>query len=267
MPEYSVAIWQNAGLEVAERILGLGDRKTNSAVSGCYDRMYWKYRLIDYPSGWFQSAAEYLALLYSTPGSAFSGQAQLRQWAIQAYDFTLSIQNRDGSIAEVYPYERSFCATAFVAVHLFSLCRLIGHRPDAGLKKMAQFLQGHRGERLGNQLAAAALAELYAYEAFKEKEFLEDARKKLQILYDSQSQEGYFYEYGGLDIGYLSITLSLLARLDEQFKGELDLQRIKKALFALQGRVREDGTYEYRTMSRRTQFLYPLVWPTLKARC
>ena len=54
---------RQAALEVAERLLGLLDRTPGSETVGCFDRAFWCYRASDFPSSWFQNAAEYAALL------------------------------------------------------------------------------------------------------------------------------------------------------------------------------------------------------------
>lgn len=246
------------GMEVAERILGLGDRRPGSATVGCYDRMYWRYQLIDYPSSWFQSATEYLALLWDTPGSRFYQQKVLRRWFREACDFTCSNLNRDGSCVEVYPHERSFCATAFLLGHL---CGALGISDDRecpeGLLKMGGFLSPCLGGKVSNQLAAAALGLFRLSRLTGEAEYLQAGEQKLAVLYDNQTAEGYFHEYGGLDVGYLTITLSLLARLETEFPGAVDGKRVRRAVAVLDRLVRENGTFDYRATSRQTQFLYP----------
>ena len=39
---------------------------------------------------------------------------QILEWINIALDFTKKLQNKDGSFNEMYPYEHSFVATAFV---------------------------------------------------------------------------------------------------------------------------------------------------------
>lgn len=251
-------VFWRVGFEVAERILGLGDRRKGSITSGCYDRLFWKYKLIDYPSSWFQSAVEYLALLWDIQNSPFYKSEKVRDWCIDAHNFSLSNLNKDGSCIEVYPFERSFCATAFVLGHICA-AHLIIPKPKNinNLIKMGIFLKNNWGGYLSNQLAAAALAQFRLSKVLSEKDFQEDGYKKLEALYDNQTVDGYFEEYGGLDIGYLSITLSLLARLENEFPNVVDRDRIQRALIAFEDRVKDEGTYDYSAMSRETQFLYP----------
>lgn len=250
--------FKQAGFEVAERILGLGDRREGSITAGCYDRMYWKYKLIDYPSAWFQSSTEYLALLWNLPGSPFHKSKRIGAWCRDAYVFAANNLNSDGSCLEAYPFERSFCATAFVLGHICSGYLIISE-PDVlrYLVEMGNFLKRNWGGYVSNQLAAAALSEFRLARIAGEKDLYAAGHRKLEALYDNQASEGYFKEYGGLDIGYLSLTLSLLARLENEFPDTVDRDRIQKALAVLSERVADDGTYHYSSMSRGTQYLYP----------
>ena len=48
-------------------------------------------------------------------------------------------------------------------------------------------------------------------------------RQRLDRLLSWQSAEGWFSEYGGADVGYLSLTIGLLADLDRR-RPDLDLR-------------------------------------------
>src|SRR5581483_6991841 len=71
--------------------------------------------------------------------------------------------------------------------------------------------------------------------------------------------DGFFLEYGGADPGYQSVTLACLAHLAKTRPERAPAieAAAKRGADALRGVVREDGTYEWRTTRRRTQFLYP----------
>ncbi|KJR40688.1 hypothetical protein MCHI_003409 [Candidatus Magnetoovum chiemensis] len=248
----------NSGIEVAERILGLGDRRDGSIHSGCYDRMYWKYKLIDYPSSWFQAASEYLACLYYTADTIFYKSTKVEKWCFDACRFTLSNLNKDGSCIEVYPFERSFCSTSFILGYICA-AYLKFNQLDTPKEmiKIGNFLNNNFAGKVSNQLAASALAQFRLAKLTNRREFHDDARNKLNLLYANQTKDGYFHEYGGLDIGYLSITLSLLARIENEFPYEVDKNCVHKAIKVIDSIVKDDGTYDSSLMSRGTQFLYP----------
>ena len=76
-------------------------------------------------------------------------------------------------------------------------------------------------------------------------------------LLSRQAAEGYLDEYGGYDIGYLSISLSCLARLHRRRGGSDIVEAAERAIAFLEPMIRPDGTYDSGPTSRGTQFIYP----------
>ncbi len=243
-------------MRVAERIIGLLDRNTSSKTYGCFDRGFWKYFVTDYPSSWFQAGVEYLSWLHKVPHTPFCGNEYVSTWVQASLEFTVNWLNDDGSTMEVYPFEKSFCATSFVAGHCAkSAMDLRIDVPE--VKRMGDFLCDNLGNQISNQIAAAALAQFRLGKMFDDAGFTQDALVKLETLYNGQHRDGYFPEYGGCDLGYLSITVSLLARIEKEFPQMVDRKRVRKAVHFIDTNCDEDGWYNYSAMSRKTQFLYP----------
>jgi hypothetical protein len=60
-------LFGRAALDLIPKILTLQDRNAHSPTYGCFDRNFWHYKIIDFPSG---MAAEFvwpLALAYTLP--------------------------------------------------------------------------------------------------------------------------------------------------------------------------------------------------------
>ena len=104
-------------VETVPRVLGLCNRDETSATGGCCDRNYWHYRLLDVANARYQEAGHLFALAYDTsaPRNPFYRRQRIADWARLSWRFWLDQRNSDGSLAEVYPNERSFCATSFSA--------------------------------------------------------------------------------------------------------------------------------------------------------
>lgn len=249
-------IWRSCALEVAERILGVLDRQTQSPTHGCFDRMFWRYFLTDFPSAWCQGGVEYLMWLYLIPGSRFYQNEKIKKWSEAGGQFICKWLNADGSVMEAYPFERSFCATSFLAGHYAKTATVFGLKKEC-LGEMATFLRGNLGGKVANQIAAAAMAQIRIGKIFGDAEITRDGISKLETLYDMQDGEGFFPEYGGLDIGYNSITISLMARIEQEFPGCIDLVRIGRALGVFERLLDEHGSYSYAETTRKTQFIYP----------
>jgi hypothetical protein len=251
-----------AALACVPRALGLEDREAGSKTYGCFDRAHWHYQLADFPSAWFQTGSLLLALAWASKGTAFSGKEKVRAWARAGVSFLLASAHRDGSLAEVYPFERSYCATAFAALHASEALAILGEPAPPELARVARFLAGAKPTDAANQVAAAAaaLAGVARLSGDEGETLARAADARLDDLLRMQSQEGFFLEYGGADPGYQSVTLSCLAHLARSRKEREPAiaAAAAKGADALRNVVREDGTYEWRTTRRRTQFLYPL---------
>ena len=65
--------------------------------------------------------------------------------------------------------------------------------------------------RVANQMIASVLALYNIYLLTGDAKFQQAANKKKDKVLDLQTREGVFLEYGGYDIGYLSICISYFA--------------------------------------------------------
>jgi len=97
------------------RILSLLDRKNGSKTYGCFDRYYWRYKMIDFAGSNFQIATLPLALVYSHvyPGNLYYKNLKIKNWAIAAMEFLAQTQNNDGTLNCTYPRIWSVAAVAF----------------------------------------------------------------------------------------------------------------------------------------------------------
>lgn len=246
------------------RALGLMDREAASAAAGCADRYYWHYKLHDFSNARAQEISELLALafLYRHPSNSFFGKEKIRVWALSAVRFWEKLRRCDGSFDEVYPFERSFCATAFSTLHASESLILLGEKPSVDLIPVGRWLACHDAPDVTNQRAAAAaslanLSLLLGHDAF-----LSVARARAAKIREDCERRGYFNEYGGGDTGYASITLSALALYADRAKDAEAAAWIKKRAEDMGGRLDESGRFAYEGQSRATRFFYPyaLAW-------
>jgi hypothetical protein len=246
-------------LSQVPRILGLGDRDRRSKTFGCFDRYYWHYRLLDFPNARFQEAALLLALLYGEdfPANIYHGKEKLLEWLQGTVGFWLGIRNGDGSVDEAYPYERSFCATAFSAYAVTESLLLLDWEAPPTVERTADWLAKNENRTVSNQMAASAIALYNFYLLTGDVKYRSAAQDKVEALLQSQGETGCFPEYGGYDVGYQSVSLSLLAKYYLKAQDSALLGPMKKAVEFLEGKVGEDGNYDREGTSRRTQFLYP----------
>ncbi|RJP19010.1 MAG: hypothetical protein C4527_27750 [Candidatus Omnitrophota bacterium] len=259
-PTFDTSLYGKIALSQAHRLLGFGDRESDSKTYGCFDRYYWHYRQTDFVNARFQEVCHFLACLYQyhCPENQFYKNNCIREWAIAAMQFWEQLQRKDGSFDEYWPFERSFVATAFSLAAVAETCRLLSCPPPVdAMQKACQWLSLHDNTLVLNQMAGASLALATCGAVLQEEQWLQKAAEKMQCLLSHQSPDGYFEEYGGYDIGYLTINLSYLARYARLTQNH----RVRDAAFCafrfLDDKIRENGTYDYHQTSRKTQYFYP----------
>jgi len=264
-------------LAVTPRILGLADRSTQSSTFGCCERYYWKYKLHDYPNARFQEAALLLAMLQTTSfeGNIYKDKRKVAEWAIGMCDFWLKRRNRDGSCLEMYPNERSFCATTFST---WSICQALNilSRGEAAeevdnfiskvgfaaeIEKTGQWIIKNMHYGVSNQAAAAAVS-LQSISPFTGKSsYSDEARKIVDRLFESDGADGRFQEYDGFDLGYATITLSCLAWYAELAGRTAEFRsRFYDVCENLGAFIDDSGRYDSSVMSRGTKYLFPHVF-------
>lgn len=261
-----LSLYREIALGQVPRILGLCDRDPDSRTFGCGDRYYWHYRLLDLPNARFQEVSWLTALLYSLPfDERYYQNSSVLVWTEGMIRFWLGNRNGDGSVNEVYPFERSFCATSFstlaVTESLLLLKPALPPEIFSGfihqLAKTGRWLADHDNVEVMNQQAASLVALQNLATLTGSGELVQAARRKRESILQAQAEAGFFPEYGGMDIGYLSITLGLLA-LYAQKAHDVDMEvACRKAAGFLEPLIDNQGHYDYSQTSRRTQYLYP----------
>lgn len=252
-------------LDVVPRMLGLCDRQAASPTAGCCDRNYWHYRLLDVPNARFQEAGLLFALAYTTPhpANSFHGQRRLEEWVRFVWRYWLTRRNGDGSIAEVYPYERSFCATSFSTAAFLESVRLTGGIEAwsdelAAAERTLVWLDRNANPAVSNQMVAswhalAGFAHLTGDERFEKA-----ARRRRDRCLALQTVDGVWPEYGSLDVGYQTVTMSGLASIAGLTpQDEALADSLVRADAAIRDRIGADGSVAVERNSRSTQYIYP----------
>ncbi len=134
------------------RILTHMDRNEYSPTYGCMHRDYWLYKTSDFPDAVRQFGVHALAMVYKYdfPNNIYKGNEKIRNWTIAAMDYWTSIQHKEGSFDEFYPYERGWVGpTAFTSYTIIESYNLLEDEiPDEpkqrirdAVKKAAYLLQ------------------------------------------------------------------------------------------------------------------------------
>jgi hypothetical protein len=202
------------------------------------------------------------AALYRTahPSNPFHRDPKILALAGATLQWWATSQHADGSFDEWYLNERSYCPTAITGAGAALTMHLL--RNDlpaptraagiAALARAAAWLDERYNEQVMNQNLAAVvalqgLALLTASDGWHRR-----AVAKLERVRADQNAEGWFPEYGGMDLGYSALALDLLAAGSILEVGSLatELARtlcrclvsVQGAGFAVAGRTGSRGT-------------------------
>lgn len=210
---------------ILPRVLTQLNRDLGSAHFGSFDRNWWHYKIRDFSSIILQQGGYFLEMAAGLPQFS-SDSEQLRGYAAASVYFWAARANRRGAFEEYYPSEDGYPPLAFstlAAGKIVLLRNLNNASLRTALKKAARKLQ-HRFEHQAANQQIAGLAALAVLKKI-DTSLVDDGvfeRLTVQTL-ELQASEGWFTEYDGPDLGYLSVSLDCLWDLydftgDQRFK-------------------------------------------------
>lgn len=245
------------------KILMLQDRNPHSPTYGCFDRNYWHYKIIDFPSGMAQECVLPLALAWKldVPGNTFAGQPALREWVSAGIRYAVQSAHADGSCDDYFPHEKAAGATAFsfyATLRAIKICELNASDVLPFLVKRGNWLAKHmEGGELSNHEALIANSLFRLAALTGDERFLAKAQTRLARLMSWRSEEGWFREYQGADPGYLTLTLAMLAEIDT-LHPELNLRGAIAGIVRFLAEVQPpDGWLGGEWSSRNTHNYFP----------
>jgi hypothetical protein len=245
------------------KILTLQDRNRHSPTYGCFDRNYWQYKIIDFPSGMSQEFVYPLALAWNCEleGNPFYRQDALREWAEAGMVFAARSAHADGSCDDYFPFEKAGGAAAFSLLACAESYKLLGLDNKEVLRffeRRADWLaHHHESGQLTNHQALIVLC-LDRVSALIGSQKWADARaERLARVLSWQNEEGWFQEYEGCDPGYHTLTISLLAQIHEETPTPELRAALTKAVALAAEFVHPDGSFSGEYSSRNTYNFFP----------
>lgn len=248
--------------KIVPKVLTQVDRDKHSKTYGSCDRNFWHLKVRDFSSAILQQTGLALLLLYELDfeGNVCFGKEDVREWAKSTLYFWKKIQLKDGSFNEYWPNEHGFPPTAFslyTACELYKRLELYDDNMVRALEKTGKYLVNHIEPKAYNQELASITA-LYSLYTVTEKSWvLEGVDKKLNRILELQSREGWFSEYGGADIGYLSVSLDMLAEYYWMSKDKRVIEPLNSLINFIECFVHPDGTIGGEYGSRNTIYFCP----------
>lgn len=249
-------------LENIPKVLSNLDRDKDSLTFGCFDRQHWNYKIRDFSSVILQQNCLSLALLYKNDieGNIYFGNKNVKEWAIAAMKYWQRVQLKDGSFNEYWPNEHSIPATVFslfAVAESYKILKMKDKELTSAMLRSARWLVKHPEEKAINQEIASMAAIYSVYTIVKEDWLLKAAEKKRDYVLSRFNADGFFPEYNGADMGYLTVSLNYLCeyyRLSQDKKAE---DAIVKTAEFLAYFVHPDGTFGGEYGSRNTEYFLP----------
>jgi hypothetical protein len=200
-------------------------RDPGSPAYGSFDRNWWHYKIRDFSSIILQQGG--YALYCASLLPQFRAEAeQLKELAVASCRFWNLRAKKHGAFEEYYPWEQGYPPLAFSTLAVAKMVSAGIVEADEvfqGLEKAAKQLQFRFESKATNQQVAGIAALCWIRKItphlIDEAVFQDMCSRTLAC----QHQEGWFMEYGGPDLGYLSVTMDCLwdaydATGDERFR-------------------------------------------------
>lgn len=202
----------DAAVMLVPRLLTQACRDPNSPCYGSFDRDWWHYKIRDFPSIILQQGGYTAWLAAGLP--VFSGwKNELTALAAAACRFWNRRATLRGAFEEYYPREEGYPPLAFSALAAAKLAAAGVVQPaeiEVGARVAARQLLSRLESEAANQQVAGLAALAWLRRVFPalvpDTAFAQVSSRTLAL----QTGEGWFPEYGGPDLGYLSVTLDCL---------------------------------------------------------
>ena len=260
-------LYAKVAMQHIPRLLNLIEKNKDSPHYGCFDRNFCKYNLTDFANAGLQHAVFTLALIYKNdmPGNNWHQNRTIKELACAGLNYWTKIQHNDGSFDEGFPCEHSYAITVFTTYSICESLRILSEEFPISLKNRVL----HSLNRAGTYLIKnedlitinheiGAVATLYLlYQTTGNEKFLQHCNRKLDNVIKAQSDEGWFEEYGGADIGYLSLSIYYLANYYKLSGDRRALEALNKAVEFISYFIHPDYSVGGDYGSRNTNFLIP----------
>jgi len=245
------------------KILTLGDRNPHSPTYGCFDRNFWHYKIIDFPSGMAQEFVLPLALAYETnlPDNPYYQQESIQEWVRAGILYAARSAHADGSCDDYFPFERAGGAAAFsllAGLESYRRLKLEDDRMIRFFSQRANWLAHHQESgQLTNHQALIVLCLEILSRLVNSSDWDRAKVQRLEKVLSWQNSEGWFQEYEGCDPGYHTLTISCLAWIYEFNPDPRIQEALTKAVNLAAEFIHPDGSFGGEYTSRNTYNYFP----------
>jgi hypothetical protein len=260
-----LSVVRNALREVTQlwipRILSQIDRDPTSSTYGCCDRNWWHYKIRDFPSIILQQAAYAVGVAYELPGFfPYGSETALRNLVSAGCLFWQRRALRHGAFEEYYPWEQGYAPLAFSTLAVMKLASagaVSANQIQPGAKEAAIQLTSRFEAQAANQQVAGLAALGWLRKILPNLITSQQLDNLTRRTIGLQHEEGWFNEYGGPDLGYLTVAVDCLWDLFDATGEECFLRATRRAIDFMLPFVRLTGSSIGMHNARNTDYLVP----------
>lgn len=248
-----------------KRLLSSLDRRKFSKSYGCFDKDFWHFKTKSFPSAARQQGIHALALALKFDEQ--KNDSQQSQYLLECLEagisYLQSIQKSDGSFDEWYINERGWAGPCAYLLH--SLCRtyhLVGNSLSPQASNSIKFIvdkiithlsKSDEPEVIANHIAIVAASVFEASRLFHNPIYEQLYLKMKAYFFKYVDDEGWALEYDGVDLAYMSASISFLSFIHELNQDSEIEEFSKKSLGLFQYFIDQDGLIFGTIGSRNTQ--------------
>lgn len=246
----------------ALRFLHQIDLDENSRSCGIADRSFWAWKIRDYANGTWQGG---IAGLLDSRDLLDLSTDEIRSLVSRLALGTATIQRRDGSFEEAYPFESSYAVTGLVlfnwmyAISVHDDCFDIQTRREIEIiaLKAVNFLENTPETHgvIANHVATTELALLMARRFLRRPA---NAAAITALMVSQHPKENWFPEYGGADPGYQLLFNHYFAAThsSQSFSPDI-LAQLRRSVDFTSKFCLPNGDFAGEIGSRGTAIVYP----------
>ena len=246
-----------------KRNLSWLDRDIDSPTYGSFDRNYWHYKITDFNSDILQQGLYTLISLYRGDIPNDYNKLRLRELILASTKYTINSFKKKLFFNEYYPNEDGYPPLAFISNLLGDIFNefpefLDSDKISSIYKRINLYLSTLTEVNASNQYAVG-ISGLYKF-----LKFYPDLKIKINLNFHIKNLlklqndiEGWFNEYDGFDLGYLSVTLEALSDIYEISKEKRIILSIDKIIDFVYKIIDKDGELPFTINSRNTEYFLP----------
>lgn len=246
-----------------KRNLSWLDRDVDSPTHGSFDRNYWHYKITDFNSDILQQGIYTLIALYKENIPNSYNKLKLKKLILSVTKYTIKSYQKNSSFNEYYPNEDGYPPLAFISnvlgdtfIEFPEFLELKNIKKT--YKEINLYLSKLTEFNASNQYAVG-IAGLYKF-----LKFFPELKNNVNINFHlnnilklQDNEEGWFNEYDGFDLGYLSVTLEALSdiyEISENHKIKKSIDLIIDFVYKI---IDKNGQLPFTINSRNTEYFLP----------